>query len=469
MSGDTDRREKGAALPTIAIMLVVLLGMAAFAVDLGWLFLNGNRIQKTADAAALAGVVNLPSDLVQANADAGAAVRANGFGAATMAAVPLPDNSLQVDVTATVDTFFMNVFGMSQVDITRRATAQYILPVPLGSPDRCFGSDPTGSFCGTNPRFWAAISGPDTNQWNGDARATRCIDTAPSWNCEHTNPRYRSGGYYYAVDTTGTSGPLSVYLYDAGFYQRTNFQTETGDLPQDGGGGLNTSFQLRDTDNTPYDPTNNPVIAGCGVTINSGQQAALWKNQWRKLCTVGGSVEGLYILQVSSSGNLGGTNQYSIAAGVPSGPQPRVYAINDMSLFNNVGGVATINLAEIEQVHAGKTLVIDLFDPGEDFGGNAFLSIVDPGGSTTTCSYTSKDDLGASGGSGSGTCRIQTSNGSPLFNGKWLTITVDIPGGYTCSTDCWWQVKYELSNPNDRTTWAARVIGNPVRLVPNGP
>lgn len=44
-------------MPLMAIMLIVLLGAAAMAVDLGWLFWQSIEIQHGADAAALAGVV----------------------------------------------------------------------------------------------------------------------------------------------------------------------------------------------------------------------------------------------------------------------------------------------------------------------------------------------------------------------------------------------------------------------------
>ena len=52
--------DRGAALIWIAGMLVVLLSMAAFATDLGWILLWNSRLQAAADSAALAGVVNLP-------------------------------------------------------------------------------------------------------------------------------------------------------------------------------------------------------------------------------------------------------------------------------------------------------------------------------------------------------------------------------------------------------------------------
>ncbi len=46
------------------------------------------------------------------------------------------ENSSQLRVTIThqVKTFFMNVFGLADVDITRAAVAQYSPPLLMGSP-----------------------------------------------------------------------------------------------------------------------------------------------------------------------------------------------------------------------------------------------------------------------------------------------------------------------------------------------
>ena len=52
--------ERGAILPLMAFFLVVLIGVAAMAVDLGWLFWQSIEIHHGADAAALAGVVYEP-------------------------------------------------------------------------------------------------------------------------------------------------------------------------------------------------------------------------------------------------------------------------------------------------------------------------------------------------------------------------------------------------------------------------
>ncbi|HEX9866402.1 MAG TPA: pilus assembly protein TadG-related protein, partial [Acidimicrobiia bacterium] len=53
--------DRGAALALVAGSMVLLLGMAAFGSDLAWFYLNASRVQRTADAAALGGVIWLPA------------------------------------------------------------------------------------------------------------------------------------------------------------------------------------------------------------------------------------------------------------------------------------------------------------------------------------------------------------------------------------------------------------------------
>ena len=116
---------------------------------------------------------------------------------------------------------------------------------------------------------------------------------------------------------------------------------------------------------------------------------------------------------------------------------------------------------------------LSFFDPGED-DGDAFMTVLRPNGTPTDCSWVSHDQDGmVTRRGGPGICKIQTADASlltsskSLFNGQWVTATIDIPDSYTCTTNCWWSVDLELNTPHDRTTWAARVIGNPVRLIPN--
>jgi hypothetical protein len=487
--------EKGAALPFVAVLLVLLLGITAFAVDLGWVYLNGARLQRAADSSALAGVVYLPGDIPNVIANAVNGANANGWDIGSVNGAPvggggpedldwrsLADNKLEVTLSTNVPTFFLKVLGINDFDISRVATAEYVKPVPIGSPDPCFGignSGLNGGDCNpaTAQRFWAAISGPLTNKWNGDAYATRFWDDDGSWNQEFANPEYRitpQPGYYLAIDVPTGVSDLNVDVYDAGFYQRTGFNNETGDLGQDTGGGADTHFQFYQFDSTPLDPTDNVAMpsASCSSStgrfdIASGANSSTYKNQWVRLCRLAGSVPaGIYVVRVWTDGNDGGTNQYAVRANTGSAANARVYGINDISIFTNQSGTSTLHVAEVAQAHQGKTLELRFYDPGED-DANAYMTVKNPGGGTATCDWVAKNEAGTIVRSGSGNCRIQTSNGSSFFNGLWVTAQVAIPDAYTCTTNCWWKMVIENSQPHDRTTWAARIIGNPVRLVPN--
>ena len=200
------KNEKGAALPILAMMLVTLIGIAGFGTDLAWWYLNGSRIQRAADAGALAGVIQMPDDLVQAEADARATTRTNRYedgvdnAVITVAAVAGNPNQLDVTVRDTVDTFFTKIFGMQDVIIQRTARAEYVPPLKLGSPAGIMGNDPTcfatNSDCAGN--YWIGIYGKYTNARNGDPYSSFCNGGAPATTCT-SNPLYRTTGYLFGV------------------------------------------------------------------------------------------------------------------------------------------------------------------------------------------------------------------------------------------------------------------------------
>lgn len=66
MNRETDFGEQGAVAIVVAVMLVALLGLGAIVVDAGALYSHRRQIQSAADAAALAGVIALPGDAVEA-------------------------------------------------------------------------------------------------------------------------------------------------------------------------------------------------------------------------------------------------------------------------------------------------------------------------------------------------------------------------------------------------------------------
>ena len=75
-----------------------------------------------------------------------------------------------------------------------------------------------------------------------------------------------------------------------------------------------------------------------------------------------------------------------------SGP-PSLRGRSHGGVHNLDGGLQNFYFAQIEKVHAGKTMVIHLFDPGEA-SGNAYLRVLSPDGNIyhyQTFDWTSDD------------------------------------------------------------------------------
>jgi len=141
-----------------------------------------------------------------------------------------------------------------------------------------------------------------------------------------------------------------------------------------------------------------------------------------------------------------------------------------MSIWSNsLTASSKLWLAEVDAMHVGKKLDLRFFDPG-DANGNSWMTLHSPLGTIPTCSWEVwNHDLTVQESSGSGACSGQTTIGSTRqYNNKWILAIVDLPDdpADTCGSDCFWYMDLNLSQPTERTTWRARIIGNPVRLVP---
>lgn len=485
------RTDRGVVLPLTALLMIPLLIVSALAVDIGGFYAQESRMQRAADAAALAGVVWMP-DFPTARTVAIATAERNGFPASSVSVSSPGDRQLQVEITGFGDLFLSRIVT-NEVRLNADSTAEYVLPVPLGSPDNTMGNQ---SLTDTR-RLWASISGPDSLYRDGDPFSTRCFG-GTSGSCSPPNPQYRTSGYIYAIDVpvSAVGQTLTVELFDAGHYDRPSYaNTETADhnIPTGAAGpGVNTQYEFFRADATPLDASDNllPANSTAGQCssgpgrrfIAEEAEATTFKNQWFTLCRITASAPGQWFLQVKSSGIAGvpdsgnGWNQYSLRATLTGAVQPSLSGYGDFSLFNNLPGFsgdtsATFYLAKVEPVHAGKVFRISLFDPGDGASGTYDLNILRPGGGTISCTY------GARGAatSTSSTCSIvtRTSTGTNVYNGQWLDIEIRIPNAssYTCTTDCWWRVRYDFvgvspgNSPNDRTVWTAQIVGDPVHLI----
>lgn len=427
----------------------------------------------------------------------------------------------------------------------------------------CAQFQPTTS-CGSQPMLWSAIQGPYETHANGDAFATLCktgnsgSGTVASGGCGWTatttspgqisNPDYKPEGYEFAIDVpaAGVGQALNIQLWDAGEFGRTtgnnntfdcnssaapwsgsfpsgfsSQQCQTGDSGPTDRNGVNMQFQLWDNDGSDLTTNFTAPISGCERFIPADTAAnptaiSTYKNKWVSLCTFTPTRAGIYPLRVKSSNitrpasaggakiadtsSMAGWNAFSMK--VTGTTTPKLYSIGDLSIWTNTpGSIARFYLANIGTEHKGKTIQLDLFDPGDGNSGTYSLQLLAPPGAAPfntpavgtpllpplygrtipatnvvdSCYANTSNTNGSSRGAGtlvnrsSTSCTVTTRDGSgQKFQNAWLRFEIKLSANYACTTDCWWTIKYNFGTgglPNDRTTWAMTILGDPVHLT----
>jgi Flp pilus assembly protein TadG len=252
MSARTGRRlrrrdEAGyAAILTALVAATLLVPLSAISVDVARWYVEVERVQNAADAAAMAGVTFLPDDFAAAESTALAVTSRNGYpdDADTDVEVEVgtKPTQLKVTISSTVANGFGAAIGSPFAEITRHAVADYNGPAPMGSPCNAFGNEPApgaaettypgsqlvvpagGAACTSTPLFWGAIAGPNTPKGNGDAVMTRSCASGTSGCSGTTNDEFDPLGYFYIVrvGTSAVGQPVTIQVYDPAF-------VETGD------------------------------------------------------------------------------------------------------------------------------------------------------------------------------------------------------------------------------------------------
>jgi hypothetical protein len=510
-------------------MLTMLLGFVGLVVDFAWLQVNIVRVQRAADAAALAGVVYLPGNPATGITAAKQESSKNGYtdGVAGVVVNAGPDAGnakvMLTSVTAPINTWFARLLGVSQVTASRRARAEFILPVPMGSPldywgvhVLCRDVDDGNAQPSTCPRvpsatgvgtltslgYWGAIEMKGTQRANGDAYSTYYNGGTS------LNTGFDANGYSYIVEIPAGSTNGSVWVYDP-LYCATGAGGTTSPARRLGVGdfwlgphtAVTTEFKLWDMAGTPYTTIDDTIVAtdgglfsnmdfadksgnfngggdyGNGYNGSASADCAgnVYHNNWWRLAT--GLVPGDYRLQaVTSAGGLtqNAVNNFGVQVTLGSGTGARVYGQTRMCVYNSIAGTSIFYLAQVEAAHAGKTLEIKLFDPGDIASTSLRVKIPTTTGYTdATFSFTATGSSGGGPTSGGPLTSLTTSTSSTnYYNNQWVTITVNIPATYTAPTPPgepgpgWWKIQYVTSGSGqDVTTWEVNIRGNPVHLV----
>jgi len=175
------REEKGATIVIVALCMTVMIGFAALIVDVGNLYLNKTRLVNMADAAALAGVQDLPGNPQSAVASAHSYATQNGHNS-DVVGVTLSNNNtvVTVNVTRTVPFFFAKIFEMTSANVGARAVAAIkpiteisgVVPFGVAQQQFIYGNPYTlkgGAGDGYNGNYGAlALGGNGANVYRGN-------------------------------------------------------------------------------------------------------------------------------------------------------------------------------------------------------------------------------------------------------------------------------------------------------------
>ena len=432
----TQAKEAGQIVVIFALMLVVLIGLVGIAVDTTYAWREALRVQRAADAAALAGVVYLPSSITTtggAQDTAWASAKMNGFPDKTKVVVTQGATARELDVSISSDapTFFVRIFGINSFTVSRSSKAVYVLPVPMGSPDPYYGvygdytmtsgtvamKSPTGTAMGSSARgFWATMLTQGAGASSGDAYLPKHLNGDMSG----TNPSHDTVDYYdYTITMPAGSSGGHVWLFDPVFCATDGRQgagdfylsSSTSDATKN---VVSSYFKLYNTNNQPYTLSAQTYLGSTGdffandnfwdtaaggpsglknstTCTNPGTFATTdprhWHNTWFDLTAYILAHGGL--ADAAMSGAVGGTTYRLRTTTAPSpdtGSQDGVNAYNDFAVYvTSTGGTAQVSGSGAMEMYtplpAGKasTFYLAQIDAGQGNGKTIEISLWDVG------------------------------------------------------------------------------------------
>ncbi len=266
-----DRRgEMGATAIVVALFFsFIALPVGAVSVDVARLYVELQRVQAAADAAATAGVTFMPENFADAQKRAWEVAASNGFTDKSAVKVETGDKptQLKVTVSSTVDNAFASTFGVPTSTMRRSALADFNGPAPMGSPCNNFGNEPAGSVlqgprgtvikaptkanCPRTPEFWGSMSGPEVAKDQGSQFEVRkcdggedgCANGSAGAKNEEFDPR----GYIYLVSVTpdAVGKSIDLQIYDPATVPG---EYDCRDIPYSGSNGIGSNYPNRWTD-----------------------------------------------------------------------------------------------------------------------------------------------------------------------------------------------------------------------------
>src|SRR6266545_7805649 len=237
--------QRGQTLVLFVLALGVLLGFVAMTIDVGLLYEDRRHLQNTADAAALAGVDELPLDPVAARNKAEDWAAYNDVPSSQIKTIEVrttdsPNDTLYVELHKNFSWVFGQVLGMTTDEVSASAAAQInslrgttnLMPWAIVMGDSsCLDSTGApipgvdcsvklGSSAGSTTGWYGALdldgngggsSEYESNVVDGAAETMYCAEGQPEPECESTTvdalDGNKVGGTGHAIDTRLASEP----------------------------------------------------------------------------------------------------------------------------------------------------------------------------------------------------------------------------------------------------------------------
>ncbi len=516
------RTEAGFAMVMLAISSFAIVLVVGFATDVGSWYLNASRLQRTSDAAALAGASSLP-DVDAARAAADFTLRANDTqDGVDHKSIEYETTADQFEVTVrddAVSTYFIRMI-IPKLSIERTSTAARPSASPaLGSPYNILGSGDLAISGIPKQNFWLAINGFCSPKEDGDyfsaiwdgnkGPMTSTLDSNHNFvpgagathNCvgPQTNENYNPSGYSYFVDVPKpphAGDTVTLRVYDPAFGVEYATPDKQLTFDNDKYPSLTTQYVVWNTNGTPENDTDDTRLASYNVVPDIGVAQA---SAWVDLYTIPSSMlakGGQFRVQVRNQklaalpqnvidGAIG-TNAFSLGAfrsWAPGGCDarqsdtcPRFYGRGALSVFNNLAGSAgdkvTLYFAEIDPAYVGQEFSVFLWDPGE---GVQKIELLGP--DDTPINFDWSTSPPTPGYSGVNSAYLDTSGDGPAsgpnlsnpykFNDRLVVMRVTLPLDYPdmvadAGGDQWLRLRYTVgSAPGDRTTWGVDLDSSP--------
>lgn len=413
------KHSRGQALVVLILIFTAVVTLTGLVTDVGTMMVVRHRMQRAADAAALAAGLSLPSvSACQAQAENYAAQNGfvNGAGGVTVVSEIDPDgdhnNWVRVTITAPFNFIFGRIIGLSQRTLTIFATAQYSTYIPISI-------NMAGVYGEEHPDVTLMIRGKQSPYEHGDPYSIALLDDGSP------NPYYDPEAYHYKVYVpdnyavvNGTS-MMDVEIFDA----------NSGANHDSSGEKTITVYRLFAPDTTPNDYTDDVLIAS--FTIGPGDPLGPYEEKWK--APDGFSVDtavwgtGTYRVNVQSLDGYN-ANGFHLRAGP-----------DDDSTFNPDNGtkITTDGRLPVRFNKAGNIVMELGFVPAAAAGTNLHINKFDTDIGSTSIIY-SCDTL------------TQTWDGVLAGNAEWKEDVIEVPSAYAGGT---WYATYYAGN-TDCSVWS---------------